>query len=106
MGCAIQGVQPLTRQQDTHLVAHVQSAHELQHDDLQGEVERSDQRHRAVRPTQTLGLLAHVVPGHSESAREEAHLHSDCEGWSRRLRIFYIPSRSASKIELPMLIMK
>jgi hypothetical protein len=55
-------------------VAHVERPHQLQGRDLQGEVEGSDQGHRAVRPAQAVGGLAGVVAGDAEAARQETHL--------------------------------
>lgn len=55
-------------------VAHVESAHELQHGDLQREVEWSDDRHRAVRPAVSLSRLPHVVAWCPEGLGQEAHL--------------------------------
>jgi len=45
------------------LVAHEQGAHNLQGWDLKGEIEGSDEPHRAKGPPVTIALLAWVVTG-------------------------------------------
>mmetsp|Transcript_13912 Transcript_13912/g.29726 ORF Transcript_13912/g.29726 Transcript_13912/m.29726 type:complete len:446 (+) Transcript_13912:293-1630(+) len=57
-----------------HLVAHVEGAHELQHGDLQGEVEGRDQPHRPERKAHPLRLLPRVVAWHREAPRQKTDL--------------------------------
>ena len=56
------------------LVSHVESAHELQHRDLNREVKRSDDSNAAVREPPACAHLAMVVPRHLESLGEESDL--------------------------------
>mmetsp|Transcript_23162 Transcript_23162/g.58028 ORF Transcript_23162/g.58028 Transcript_23162/m.58028 type:complete len:219 (-) Transcript_23162:804-1460(-) len=55
-------------------VAHVESSHQLQDGDLEGEVERRDDGNRTVRPPVPLRCLPGVVPRRTEGLREEADL--------------------------------
>lgn len=56
------------------LVAHVEGAHELEHGDLDGEVEGRDDGDGAEGEAVPVALLAQVVAGHGEAAGEEADL--------------------------------
>lgn len=59
------------------LVAHVEGAHELQHGDLEGEVEGRDEADGAVRPPQAVAALAGVVAGYLEAPGHEPDLQHD-----------------------------
>ena len=56
------------------LIAHVQRAHELQCRDLEREVEWRDNSDGAIRPSDSIAGLAHVVAGIAEPTGKETHL--------------------------------
>mmetsp|Transcript_11863 Transcript_11863/g.26359 ORF Transcript_11863/g.26359 Transcript_11863/m.26359 type:complete len:289 (+) Transcript_11863:849-1715(+) len=75
---------------EAHLVAHEQSAHQLQQGDLQGEVEGRDDDHRSEGPPVPRAELPRVVSRHSEGPGQEAHLVSP-EVLQELLRDVHLP---------------
>mmetsp|Transcript_17083 Transcript_17083/g.41350 ORF Transcript_17083/g.41350 Transcript_17083/m.41350 type:complete len:310 (-) Transcript_17083:115-1044(-) len=59
---------------EDRLVAHVERSHQLQHWDLEREVEGGNDRHWAIGPAVALRHLSLVIAGHSKRARQESHL--------------------------------
>mmetsp|Transcript_4417 Transcript_4417/g.16875 ORF Transcript_4417/g.16875 Transcript_4417/m.16875 type:complete len:230 (-) Transcript_4417:247-936(-) len=56
------------------LVPHEKRAHELQHGNLQGKVERRDDGNRSVRPSQPVRRLAEMVSGNGKSSRQKTYV--------------------------------